>query len=74
MSYYTTDVYETKKRNCEFLQQNLQGLFWEPTGHFVLDTQYGIARRTSILTTEIARGLDEGTRSEYIRKTVRQYG
>lgn len=59
MSYYTTDVYETKREIVNFCTKISKGLS-KPTGHFVLDMQYGIARRTSILTTEIARGLDEG--------------
>ena len=59
MSYYTTDVYEIKREITIFsskISKNLK----KATSNFVLDMQYGIARKTSVLTTEIARALDEG--------------
>ena len=61
MSYYTTDVYEIKREilsYCTKISKNLP----KPTSNFVLDMQFGMARRASVLTTEIARGLDEGVK------------
>ena len=44
MSYYTTDVYEIKKRNSKLLHQNIENLP-KPTSNFVLDMQVRMARR-----------------------------
>lgn len=58
MNYYTTDLYEMKREIVNFSKKVSNGLN-KSTSKFVMDIEYGLAKRKSCLISEIARGLDE---------------
>lgn len=58
MSYFTTDLYETKRDIISFSSNLSQGLS-KTDSKFVMDMQYGLAASQSVLITDIARVLRE---------------
>jgi len=58
MNNYTTDLYETKREIVNFSKKLSKGLNKSDT-KFVMDMIYGIFKSGSVLTSEIARALEE---------------
>lgn len=58
MSYFTTDLYETKRELILFSEKLSQGLS-KPKKKFVMNMIYGIAKNQSCHLSQIARALDE---------------
>lgn len=64
MNNYTTNVYETKREIVSFSEKISNGLN-KPLSKFLMDMQYGLAKSTSCLLSEIARSLDENIKLGY---------
>ena len=58
MSYFTTDLYETKRELIIFSEKLAQGLS-KSKKKFLMNMLYGIAKNQSCLLSQIARALDE---------------
>lgn len=58
MNNYTTDLYETKREIVNFSKKITKGLN-KSDGKFVMNVIYGIFKSGSVLTSEIARALEE---------------
>ena len=65
MNNFTMNSYEMKREIVNFSKKVSEGVN-KPTSKFVMDMQYGLARRGSCLISEIARALDENTKLNYI--------
>lgn len=61
MSYFTTDLYETKRELILFSEKLSQGLA-KPKRKFVANMLYGIAKKQSCRLSEISRALDESVK------------
>ena len=64
MANFTTNTYEMKREIVNFAK-NISGCVNKSTSKFVMDMQYGIARSGSCLISEIARSLEEKTKTSY---------
>ena len=64
MNNYTTNCYETKREIVNFSKKISEGVN-KPTQKFVMDMQYGLAKRGSCLISEVARSLDEDINLNY---------
>lgn len=64
MINYTTNVYEIKRKICNFSKKVSKGV-GKPTKKFVMDMQYGIAKGGSVLISNIARSLEENIKLNY---------
>lgn len=64
MTNFTTNTYEMKREIVNFAK-NISGCVNKSTSKFVMDMQYGIARSGSCLISEIARSLEEKTKTSY---------
>lgn len=64
MINYTTNVYEVKRKICNFSKKVSKGV-GKPTKKFVMDMQYGIAKGGSVLISNIARSLEENIKLNY---------
>ena len=58
MSYFTTDLYETKREIVIFSKNISKGLS-KPEEKFIMDMFFGLARGQSVLLTDISRALEE---------------
>ncbi len=54
MSYFTTDLYETKREIVNF-SNKLSADLDKPDAKFVMDMMFGLARSQSVLLSDIAR-------------------
>ena len=61
MSYFTTDVFETKREILSFVDKVASGLS-RPVYKFIHDMIYGLAKNQSCHLSDIARALDEKTK------------
>ena len=64
MSYFTTDLYETKREIVNF-SNKLSDSLDKPAAKFVMDMMFGLARSQSVLLSDIARALDENIKLNY---------
>ena len=58
MNNYTTDLYETKREIVNFSKKLTKGLN-KSNSKFVMDMIYGMFKSGSVLTSEVARALEE---------------
>lgn len=64
MSYFTTDLYETKREIVNFSNKLACGLA-KPESKFVMDMMFGLSRGQSVLLSDISRALDEDIKLRY---------
>lgn len=64
MNNFTTNTYEMKREIINFSKNISEGVN-KSTSKFVMDMQYGLARGGSCLISEIARNLEEKTKTSY---------
>lgn len=64
MNHFIKNPYEVKRKIVNFSKKISEGLN-KPTSKFIMDMQYGLAKRGSCLISNIARSLDEEINLSY---------